>query len=155
MFGSPPMVKVSIFCRTRDPTWALASLFVARMVVISKLKVCQEGRIKPKKRGVTTCTTIAKTMEKLRVKKGILLTMKPGEQPGLIINAAGRRTRAQISEVNIATAVTPQEKCMNIAVNMAIDKLSSCPTEPPVKKSTLLKRAPGSTICAKKKNNPA
>ena len=152
MFG-PLMVNVSICCRRRDATWALASLFVAKMVVISKLKVCQEGRRKPKK-SVTKCTTIAKTMEKLRVKNGILLTMKPGEQTGLIIDAGGRKTWAQISEVNIATAVMPQEKCMNIAVNIAIAKLFSCPTKPPVKKYTLLKRAPGSRICAKRKKNP-
>ena len=86
--------------------------------------------------------------------KGMLLTMKPGEQPGLIIDAAGRKPCAQISEVNIATAVMPQEKWMNIAVNMAIDELFSCPTKPPVKKYTLLKRAPGSRICAKRKKDP-
>ena len=59
-------------------------------------------------------------MEKLRLKNGMLLVMNPAEHTGWMIVEAGRITSAQISEMTIATAVTPVEKRMNIEVNLAI-----------------------------------
>ena len=46
------------------------------------LHLNQNGRRNPKKTPVTTCTTMIRKMEKLRVKNGMLLTMNPEEQTG-------------------------------------------------------------------------
>ena len=73
------MVKLSIRCRIRDATWALAPLFVTKMVVITALTFNQGGEENSKKTIVTVCTTITRTMDRLRVKNGILLTTNPTE----------------------------------------------------------------------------
>ena len=58
-----------------------------------------------------------RTMEKLRVKKGMLLTMNPGEHTGwIIVVDAGLTMRAQISAVTIARAVMPWENRMKTSV---------------------------------------
>ena len=122
------------------------------MVVISPLIINQNGKTNSRKTPVTSCTTMIRTMERLRVKNGILLTTNPAEHTGWIIVDAGRMMRAQISAVTIARAVMPLEKRMKTSVNAAM--LSSCSNKSPVKKYTLPKRAPGSMICAKMKKDP-
>jgi len=114
------MVKVSICCRTREATCFLAPLFVARIVTKSTVMCSQKGWINSKKTPVTICPTNAKTMEKLRLKNGMLLTMNPGEQTGWVIVEEGCIIRAQISQMIIAKAARPLEKTMNIVDNMAI-----------------------------------
>ena len=153
----PPMVKVSICCRSREATCFLAPLFVAKIVATSTLACNQNGTRNLKKTAVTSCTTISKTIEKLRLKNGMLLTMNPAEQTGWIIVEAGRMICAQISEMTIAKAVTPLEKRMNIEVNLATlidaDLLPSWSNKSPAKKYTLSKMAPGSMMCANRKND--
>ena len=159
----PPMVKVSICCRTREATCFLAPLFVANIVAKSTVMYTQKGWINSKKTPVTTCPTNAKNMEKLRLKNGMLLTMNPAEQTGWMIVEAGRMTRAQISEVIIAMAARPLEKTRNIVATMAIlmdevnknlvSLVSSWSNRLPDKKYTLSKTAPGSMRCVKRKKD--
>ena len=59
------------------------------------------------------CITNIKTIEKLRLKNGILLTMNPTEHTGWIIVDVWRMTQATISVVTIARAVAPFPKRMN------------------------------------------
>ena len=147
----PPMVMVSICCCSLDATWFLAILFVSKMAV-SSAQICnQMSKSKSKKKPVTACTTIPRTMEKFRVRNGIVLTMNPGEQMGWLIVDAGPMTRTQISEVTIVRAVMPLEKTRKILVDFVI--LSSCSKKAPVIKSTLRKRDPGSVVCANNANN--
>ena len=151
------MVKVSICCRSLVATCFLAPLFVARIVATITLVCNQNGTRNSKKTAVTSCTTIPKTMLKLRLKNGMLLTMNPAEHTGWIIVEAGRFTSAQISDMTIAEAVTPEEKRMNIEVNLAILMdpvlLSSWSNELPDKKYASSKMAPGSMMCANRKND--
>ena len=158
----PPMVKLSICCRSLVATCFLAPLFVARIIATTILMCNQNGWTNPKKTPETICPTIPKTMEKFRLKNGILLTMKPTEQTGWMIVEAGRMTRAQISEVTIAKAARLLEKTRNIVANMAIlmDEvnknllsLSSGSNKLPDKKCTLSKTAPGSMRCANRKKD--
>ena len=123
------------------------------MAVTSALIFSQKGTSRnSKKTPTTTCTTIAKTMEKLRLKNGKLLTMNPREHTGWTIVDAGRITQAQISEVIIVRAVVQAEKRTNIALNL-VKSHSRSTKRSPVKKYTFSKRAPGSKICASRKNN--
>ena len=145
------MVMVSICCLSLDARCFLAILFVTKIAVSSTLICNQKSKSKSKKTPVTACTTIPRTIEKLRVKKGMVLTMKPAEQTGWVIVDAGRMTRAQISEVTIARAVMLLETTRNILVDL--DMLSSCSKKAPLKKLTLPKRDPGSVICASNANN--
>ena len=94
---------------------------------------------------------LPRTIEKFRVRNGIVLTMNPAEQTGSVIVDAGRMTRTQISEVTIVRAVMPLEKTRKILVDFVI--LSSCSKKAPVIKSTLRKRDPGSVVCANNANN--
>ena len=103
----PPMVKLSICCHIRVATWALAPLFVTKMLVSTALIINQNGAWNPKKVAVTACTTKLRTMEEFRVKNGILLTMNPTEHTGWIIVDAGRLMKAQISAVTMARTVAP------------------------------------------------
>ena len=148
----PPMVKVSIRWRIRCATWALAPWLVTK-IVVTIVVGNQRGAPKSMKTYATTFTTIPKTMDMFSVKNGIWLTINAWEQTGWIIVDAGFMIQAQISQVTIARAVIPTEKKRSIAVNLAI--LSSTSARPPVKKYILLKRAPGSMICANTKNNPS
>ena len=146
----PPMVKLSICCRSRVATWALAPLFVTKMVVSTALIFNQNGASISKKTHVTVCTTKLRTMEKLRVKNGILLTMNPTEHTGWIIVDAGRLMQAQISAVTMVRAVTalPKRRVTKYAFPISGSSKMS-----PVKRNTCLKRAPGSMISAHANNN--
>ena len=146
----PPMVKLSICCRSRVATWALAPLFVTKIVVSTALIFNQNGASISKKTHVTVCTTKLRTMEKLRVKNGILLTMNPTEHTGLIIVDAGRLMQAQISAVTMARAVTAFPKRRNTNCNLPS---SGLPNMSPVNKFIFLKRTPGSLICANTNSN--
>ena len=84
------------------------------MLVISTLALNQNGCLISKKTHVTVCKTKLRTIEKLRVKNGILLTMNPTEHTGGIVVDAGRMMKAQISAVTIASTVTPLPKRKNI-----------------------------------------
>ena len=112
----------------------------------------QKGRKNSKKKVATTRTTIDKTMGKLRLKNGKLLTMNPWEHTGWTIVDAGGMTQAKISEVIIARAVVQAEKRANIALNL-VKSHSRSTKRSPVKKYTFSKRALGSKICASRKNN--
>ena len=148
----PPMVKLSNCCRSLVATWALAPLFVTKMLVITTLRLNQNGARNSKKIIVVDCTTKTRTMEKLRVKNGILLTMNPTEHTGLIIVDAGRMMQAQISAVTMASAMAPFPKRRNTKFALPI---SGSPNMSPVKILIPLKvtRAPGSTICSHTNNN--
>ena len=141
------MVKVSICCRRRVATCFLAPWLVTRIAIRIALMYNQKGLPrKSKKTPVTTFTSPAKTIEILRLKNGIVLTIKPAEQMGRIIVDAGRMIQAQSSEVNITRMVTPLQKARNILVDLAM--MSSGANNPPAKKCTFPKRAPGSVTCA-------
>ena len=86
----PPMLKLSICCRSRVATCALAPLFVTKMHVRNALRLNQNANWYSNKTIVTVCKTMIRTKEKLRVKNGILLTMNPTEHTGWIIVDAGR-----------------------------------------------------------------
>ena len=125
----PPMVKLSICCRSRNATWALAPLFVTKMVVITALMINQNGARNPKKTIATVCTTIIMTIDKLRVKNGITLTTSPTEHTGwIIVNDAGRMAQAQISAVTIARAVAPLPKRMNTKYALPPSGSTNCST---------------------------
>ena len=77
--------------------------------MLNKIEVCSS------KKTVAVCTTNIRTMDKLRVKNGILLTTNPTEHTGgWIIVDAGRMRQAQISAVTIARAVAILPKRENI-----------------------------------------
>ena len=78
----------------------------------------------------------------------ILLTMNPTEHTGWIIVDAGFMTQAQISAITMARAVVPFVKRGNSKYALPLSTNMS-----PVKKCSLLKRAPGSMICAHTNNN--
>ena len=80
---------------------------------------------------MTVCKTKLRTIEKLRVKNGILLTMNPTEHTGWIVVDAGRMIKAQISADTIARAVTPLQKRRNIRCALLS---SGLPNMTPVKK---------------------
>ena len=102
------MVKLSICCRIRVATWALAPLFVTKMVVITTLILNQNGARNSKKPIVVAVdATNIRTMEKLRVKNGMLFTTNPTEHTGWIIVDAGLMNQAQISAVTMAWTVAP------------------------------------------------
>ena len=87
-------------------------------------------------------------MDTFNVKNGIWLTMNPVEQTGWVIVDPGPLTQAQISDVIIARTVMPPEKREKFAITPMLSNF------PPVNQYTLLKRPPGSMICASTKNNP-
>ena len=101
---------------------------------------------------MTVLTTKIMTMDILRVKNGILLTMTPIEHTGWIIVDAGRMMEAQISAVTMARAVAPLPERRNTKYALIA---SGSYNMPPVKKFVplKLKRAPGSKICAHTNNN--
>ena len=72
-------------------TWALAPLFVTKMVEITTLIFNQNGAKNPKKSIVTE----------------MLLMMNPTEHTGWIIVDAGLMNQAQISAVTMAWTVAP------------------------------------------------
>ena len=84
------------------------------MVVSTTLIFNQNGARNSKKPIVTVDATKIRTMEKLRVKNGILFTTNPTEHTGWIIVDAGRLMKAQISAVTMARAVTALPKRENI-----------------------------------------
>ena len=142
------MLKLSICCRSRNATWALAPSFVTKMVVSTTLIFNQNGARNSKKPIVTVDATKIRTMEKLRVKNGILFTTNPTEHTGWIIVDAGFMTQAQIPAITMARAVAPFVKRGNSKYALPLSTNMS-----PVKKCSLSKRAPGSMICAHTNNN--
>ena len=85
------------------------------MVVITTLILNQNGARNSKKPIVVAVdATKIRTMEKLRVKIGMLFTTNPTEHTGWIIVDAGLLTQTQISAVSIARAVTALPKRENI-----------------------------------------
>ena len=98
------------------------------------------------------CITNIKTIEKLRLKNGILLTMNQTEHTGWIIVDVGRMTQATISVVTIARAVAPFPKRMN--AKHALPTSGSTDSKfSELTSGSISKRAPGSTICAHTNNN--
>ena len=102
---------------------------------------------------MTVLTTMTMTMDILRVKNGIVLTMNPTEHTGgWIIVDAGRMMQAQISAVTIARAVIALLERRN--TRYALPTSGSSKTSPVNKFTPLkVKRAPGSKICAHTNNN--
>ena len=140
------MVKVSICCRRRVATCFLAPWLVTRIAIRIALKYNQKGLPRNlKKTPVTTCTTSAKTIEMLRLKNGIVLTIKPAEHTGRVIVDAGRMIQAQSSEVIITKTVTPLQKRITILVDLT---MVSSGSNNLAKKCTFPIRAPGSVTCA-------
>ena len=121
-----------------------------KIVVSTTLAFNQNGARNSKKTTVTFCTTKIRTMEKLRVKNGIWLTMNSTEHTGWIIVDAGLMNQAQTSAVTMARTVAPLLQRKNTKYALPNSRSTSMS---PVKKSTLTKRAPGSTICAHPNNN--
>ena len=148
----PPTVKLSICCRSRNATWALAPLFVTKMHGTNALIFNHTGDENSKTTHATVCTTIIMTMEQLRVKKGIWLTMNPTEHTGWMIVEVGRMMQAQISAVTIARAMAPFPKRRNTEYALPTSGSSNMS---PVKIFIPLKekRAPGLTICVHANNN--
>ena len=70
---------------SRLPSVKLDWLRGSSVALLGALLRNQRGTGKSKNTPVTNCTTIPKTMEKLRLKNGILLTMNPAEQTGWMI----------------------------------------------------------------------
>ena len=146
----PPIVKLSICCRIRNATCALAPLLVTKMIVITALIYNQKGPRNSKKTIVTVFPIKTRAMEKLRVKNEIWLTMNPTEHTGWIIVDAGRMTQAHISAITMARAVAPLPIRKNIIFALPT---SGSTNMSPVKKFILSKSAPGSMICAHTNNN--
>ena len=95
-----------------------------------------------KKTLMTICTTITKTMERLIVKKGILLTMNPGAQMGWTLVEAGRKSQTQTSEVSMARAVVT----LNETKKIMNDLSRSIQTKLLVRKLSFLKFASGPKV---------
>ena len=91
----------------------MAFLFVTRIAVT--IKPCRnQCGARMLKKTPTICTTIAKTMERLIVKNGILLTINPGTHMDWALAEAGRKSQAQTSEVSMARAVAPLNETKKI-----------------------------------------
>ena len=114
-----PMMIRSSCCRILKATCFLAIWFVANIAMRRADTSSHGGTATTKKKRTNIETRITKTIEKLRLKNGMLMTTYPGAQRGVTSSgeAGGRMICAQISEVIMARAVIPTKK-MKVANNI-------------------------------------
>ena len=129
-----PTVMIATFCLSLKARCFLAFAFVAKMAINSPQNSSHGGTVVSKRNRTNISLTKTRTTQISRLKNGIGLTMKLGEQDCCaIVVTGGLNVWAHISEVTITRAVISKKKMNIISNNLAV--LLSC-------KSLSVKRGP-------------